>query len=734
MKINITVAVRDVVKWAKTGDLHPQVDGREYRAPTPEEGALAQNAVAKITAMNEVAVSTTIELSSTTLTIKGRIDSVNAELDTPELIEVKATKCAPQYIAESILHSHRLQLMIYGYLWYKEKGELPDLTLVHVDVRRELIHNEPLTISASSLITQVEAILVAYADYAEKLAKYRHDRHILLSELTFPKSSFRPGQRELSAAYWRAIRDNDQVLADVPTGAGKTISALFPALKSMANSDSHQVIYITAKGSGSDVVIDSLVNWKQLDIHTLHFAARTKICGCNGADCPRQKGFFDRVRFALEEALLTPKCWDSKAVSTLADKYKLCGYGLQKALADIADLVVSDFNNVIRPKAFFPIAHRQSTLFIDEIHNLLPRARTLFSAKLSLDTTTTLRRAWRAPQALLAKRLDKVVKLQRVMETVEDAEKLTPLVDKVLHQLEQIREKPPGYAVPDELLEQVFSLYRWSDAAQMPKSSTKLLIQSDQVIQYCWNPAPMLSDRWQQFKSVIGFSGTITPVEVYREQLGFRSDAHLFVQPSPFTSDQQALKLWTDIRGDYRNRAASLDRLADRIDRQVALSKRALIAVPSFAVAHELSKKLDRAITARAGQSVQDFISNWPEGGIAIAPMGGVLTEGVDYEQGFLDTVVVFSMGMPKPDAFTRTIERGYAERGFPSFQYAYQFPGLTRVLQAAGRLIRSDLHRGTLILADHRWASEQYVNWLPSWWNALSLLHNQSTSDAESK
>jgi len=716
----LQASVGELVRWGRTGDLFPVVAGREYRPPTSEEGSQAQRMVAGVNSLQEVMVEANYQSSNSRLRITGRVDVVEDTQHSSEIIEVKATKVPPSLLAPSILSMHRLQVMIYGYLWLKQFGSLPELTLVHVDVRRSQIYSQSLPIEEELLCEIVEGIIESYLDFKRELHSYQLAKRQNADETNFPKARFRPGQRELCAAFWQAIKHSEDVIAEVPTGAGKTLSSLFPAIKHLHHDDDYQLLYCTAKSSGSELVLEALKSWQGLHIHSLHYAARSRVCGCNGADCKRQAGFFDRLRPALMQALQAPKCWTMAEVKVLADEFKLCAYGLQQELAYFADVVVTDFNSVLRRSGPFPATHRQSVLLVDEVHNLVPRAREFFSVRISDEQLRLLRREWKEPYPELSTKVDRLRKiLNSKLEGEALLDNLSESLKLLLFTLERIRERPPGYVIPDDLLEEIFALYRWLEAVELPAESMKFIREAKAFELFCWNPAPILRTKWQKYRSVIMFSGTLTPITIHREQLGLNEETKTYVQPSPFNNSQQILHFWTDVRGDFQSREKGVDLLAERLNEHFG-GKRVLCAVPSFSVANTLAKKLQGSLVVKPGQRVEDILDQWHDGQIAIAPLGGVLTEGVDFPAGFLDAVVVYSMGMPTPDERTKTIEAGYQELGLPSFAYTYQYPGLTKVLQAAGRLIRSAQHTGELVLADHRWGNPQYQSLLPRWWNEV--------------
>ena len=288
-------------------------------------------------------------------------------------------------------------------------------------------------------------------------------------------------------------------------------------------------------------------------------------------------------------------------------------------------------------------------------------------------------------------------------------------MSRLLSAIERKREKPPGLELDGIALSVFFQLVKWREVASLQDRRYRLIKQAEQTVFYCADPSENLRRIWSEYKSVVGFSATLTPMAFYAEVLGL-SEAQLYQQPSPFSKDQLDVEFWMDIPGDFKRRERGLEMLAARLN-ELFEFQRTLVVVSSYSVAGQLAGLLNRARLFSSQVDLSQQLREWLPGETMVAPMGSGLTEGVDFDAGFLGTIVIWGMGMPSPDEFVREIESVYNDIGRDSFTYAYQFPGLNRVLQAAGRLIRSEQHRGRLILADHRWQNNQYKRWLPAWW-----------------
>ncbi|NVK11601.1 MAG: PD-(D/E)XK nuclease family protein [Gammaproteobacteria bacterium] len=709
----IDASVVEFVRFFRIGDLHPKVEGRHFSPPSSEDGERAEQVAAGLLSSREEQISAVFNRHDIELKLNGRIDLVvDLSKEQATLVEVKATRCDPEQLAPEVLHGHWLQLKLYGYLWLLREGYVPRLRLVHVNVRTEASDSSDREASADTLSQLFEPLIDAFVHWHTLRLAHQRQKAVYLAQLKFPKSRFRVGQRELAAAYYRAFKHRDRVVAEVPTGAGKTLTALYPALKYMAETPDESFAYLTAKRSGSKVVVQALDFVASGALQVLHYHAREQLCSCTGGDCEFSQGFYDRWQLARESFWHTPKVWGIDELVEFAQAHQLCAHAVQRELLAWSDLIIADYNVLLNSGSLLSINRCSDHLMIDELHNLIPRARDSFSAQLIHSDLRELRTNWRGSQTYLARLVGEII---THAQAADQPEALTHSVSRLLAAIERKREKPPGLELDGIALSVFFQLVKWREVASLCDRRYRLIRQAEQTVFYCADPSENLRRIWSEYQSVIGFSATLTPMSFYAEVLGL-TNAQLYQQPSPFSTEQLEVEFWVDVPGDFKRRDIGLELLAGRLAELCEL-QRTLIVVSSYTVARQLADRLGGVHLFSNHRTLHDQLAEWLPGETMVAPMGSGLTEGVDFEVGFLGTVVIWGMGMPSPDEFVREIASVYDDIGRDSFTYAYQFPGLNRVLQAAGRLIRSEQHRGRLILADHRWQNNQYKRWLPDWW-----------------
>lgn len=722
MNETLCLSVGAVVHHAQTGDLYPVKANRVYRAPSAEEGRQAEEAAITDWADKQVKIEADWRVEERLVTLSGRIDAIEPLQDNVRLVEVKATRCAPDDIADSVKDSHTLQLEIYAQMWWKKTDSWPLMRVIYVDVRRQQVYLIDHEVTQATSAQRVIQVIDKVAKFSEVLQRHRSQRQDFLTQLKFPYAAFRPGQRELAAAYYLALRDQKTILSEVPTGAGKTLTSLFSAAKFLAQKEQGQVFYYTAKRSGAQVAEDTLRSLLAQGCIGLRRHARAQLCSCDGADCKAQVGYYDRLDEALKLAMSKPGVLGLKEVLALAEQFTLCPAALQADLTRHVDFVVADFNALFRYSTdeYWP---RPAYALIDEVHNLPDRARSFYSAQWSESLFGTVRKEWRKPYPKLARLMDAVVKQGRILEQGLDDGQANPkalnvALGKWILAIEQRREKPPGLRLEGDPLTAYFQAQQWLDTMVENQAQFSLIKEPEAINHFCALPSDHLSQLWHRFESIIAFSGTLVPLNFFAQVLGLPSDTALYRQPSPFSAKQLEFEVDTHIKGDYKHRASAIPALADRLALEQAKHEgRWLVAVPSFAVGRELASLMSNGRLVEPGQSIADTLADWSVNETIIAPLGGTLTEGVDYPAHFLAGVCVFSIGMPSPSDKQNEIAQAYLKRGWPSFEYAYQYVGIGKVVQAAGRLIRSAEHSGKLLLVDHRWQDRRYRGLLPQWW-----------------
>ncbi|MEJ1964845.1 MAG: ATP-dependent DNA helicase [Gammaproteobacteria bacterium] len=744
------VAVRALSEFtAKQGDL----DLRFTPSPTALEG-IAGHAV--IASRRGDHYESEIRLGGEygALRVRGRADGYDPELN--QLEEFKTYRGDLERMPGNHRSLHWAQARIYGWLLCQSRN-LAELrvALVYFDIasQRETVLVEHC--SAQSLREYFESQCTRFLEWAQHEMAHRDARDASLTALTFPHTAFHDGQRQLAEAVYRAVKAGRCLMAQAPTGIGKTIGTLFPALKAMPAERIDKLFFLVAKTSGRRLALDSLerlrANAPATRLRVLELVAREKACefpqnACFGASCPLAKGFYDRLPRAREEAAARDNL-DQKAVRDIALKHQVCPYYLSQELARWCDVVVADYNYYFDSSAmlyaFTVLNEWRVVLLTDESHNLIERGRMMYTA--SLDRAE-LRAARSGAPVPVRKSLDKVSRhwTAFVQEQPEEYRTYTAVPDKLLNALQQsvssitdyISEQPT--AASEDLQHFYFGAMQFCRLAeQFDDSSLFDVTLTGESSQLCLRnviPGRFLAPRFAAARSATLFSATLSPPGFYRDVLGLPADTGLLEVGSPFTAEQLRVRLVRSVSTRYRDRAKSIAPIVDLLARQYESEPGNYLAFfSSFdyldQVADLFGAQHPHVPTWRQSRRMAEaerdsFLARFePEGrGIGFAVLGGAFAEGIDLPGDRLIGAFVATLGLPQINRVNEEMQQRMEARFGAGYEYTYLYPGLQKVVQAAGRVIRTTSDRGVLYLIDDRFSESRVRKLLPKWWKLDAL------------
>ena len=748
------VAVRELCEFtAKEGDL----DLRFTPSPTAQEGIAGHQTV--IARRGESYIS---ELPLTghfeELTVSGRADGFDPEQRLLEEIKTHRGDVS------RIPHNHRLlhwaQVKIYGWLLCQtmELEEL-ELAVVYFNVmsQRETVLREPF--KAQALREFFETQCRRYIAWARQEQAHRQARDVALTQLAFPYPVFRHGQRQLAEAVYRAARDGYPLLAQATTGIGKTLGTLFPKLKAMPGQQLDRLFFLSAKTPGRRLALDALAQLRATDplipLRVLEHVARDKACehpdkACHGESCPLAKGFYDRLP-AARIATLNARWMDKTALRNLAIEHGVCPYYLSQELCRWADVVVCDYNYYFDLGALLYgltlINDWRVALLVDEAHNLVERGRGMYTAELDQARFEAMRRD--APPKLKAA-LERVSRhWQQLASEQQVAYQVYPLAPELLLVAlgkavsaitDHLTDHPDGNG--GELLRfyleamlfcrlgESFAEHSLFDIQRLdePGLHTSLLCIRNVL------PAPFLGPRFEQAHTVTLFSATLQPSDYYLNLLGLPEFSHCLEVDSPFAAEQLSVQLVSNLSTRYQHREQSLAPIADLIARQYHAQPGNYLAFFSSyqyleQVLDELRRRHPQVPTFTQSrqmdeQARQGFIERFQVGGrgVGFAVLGGVFGEGVDLPGERLIGAFVATLGLAQLNPINEQIRLRMEALFGDGYAYTYLYPGLQKVVQAAGRVIRTPQDRGVLYLIDDRFTQRQVRELLPRWWRPSSL------------
>ena len=764
------VGVRTLCEFtAKRGDL----DLRFTPSPSAQEGIVGHGVVASRRGPGYQAE---VRLSGEYrgLTVRGRADGYDCAANLLE--EVKTHRGALDKVPANHRHLHWAQAKVYGWLLCRQLG-LAEIRIALVcfdiasQVETSFIETHPAGALQGYFETQCEAFL-AWSAQERAHAAARDDS---LRALRFPHASFRTGQRQLSEGVYRAAVNGRCLVAQAPTGIGKTIGTLFPLLKAWPGLALDKIFFLTAKGSGRRLALDALERLRDGEtaprLRTVELVARDKACehpdkACHGESCPLARGFYDRLPAARQAALDSGKLLDQLALRTVALEHAVCPYYLGQELVRWADVVVGDYNHYFDLNAILHallLANEWKVgVLVDEAHNLLERARRMYTAELDRSTLQALRRS--APVAV-AKALDRLnlcwsdllrdqAEPYRVCATVPT--RFSCALQQASSAIaDHLAENPAGTdsALLDfhfdalhflKLLD-LFDAHTLFDITLDPPRARAGKTRGNSVL--CLRnviPAPHLQRRFAAARSTVLFSATLTPLHFHRDTLGLPADTASLDVESPFAAEQLTIRVARHVSTRYRDRADSLSAIVDLIARQFAqapgnylaffssfdyLDKAAALfdaqhpALPMWAQSRAMSAMDRDAFLARFTAEGR---------GIGFAVLGGSFGEAIDLPGSRLIGAFVATLGLPPPDAVNEHMRRRIHATFGEGYAYTYLYPGIQKVVQAVGRVIRTATDKGVVHLIDDRFDRPDVRKLFPRWWKIEPASKTDAPNRAE--
>ena len=774
--MSYTVAVRELCAFtAKQGDL----DLRFTPAPTALEG-IAGHAVAASRRGAGYEAEVALEGVYQDLRVRGRADGFDPAAGRVD--EVKTFKGRLDRQPASHRALHWAQARVYGWLLCEARGLAHiDVALVYFDIgsQQETVFTERCT--AAALRAHFEALCERFRGWATQEAAHRAARDTALRQLPFPFGDFRTGQRPLAEAVYRATATGRCLLAQAPTGIGKTVGTLFPALRALPGAGVDRLFFLAAKTSGRQLALDALARLgsaaqpvpatpdgpavpSPLPLRVLELVARDKACehpqnACHGDSCPLARGFYDRLPAARAEAValpaptgdgVPPLLLDQARVRAAALAHQVCPYYLAQELARWADVVVGDYNYYFDGGGLLHgLAQANQwrvALLVDEAHNLVERGRRMYSAELAPHTLQQARRSpTAAAQPRVKKALDRVRRAWVALDKAQTADYavLEAFPEKLLQALQQASSTLGEHFAdhPEQMdgalqafyleLLQLLRMAELLDAHSLVDVNRPARTEAGGSVVCVRNlvPAPFLAPRWAAAHGGTLFSATLQPMDYYADLLGL-PQGHVRVEvASPFQAAQLQVRVARHISTRYAHRAASAHPIADLMAQQYAERPGNYLAF--FSSYDYLQQVADVCAQRHAGvphwcqsRRMQEaeqraFLQRFTEDGqgIGFAVLGGAFAEGIDLPGRRLIGAFLSTLGLPQVNPVNEQIRERMEQLFGAGYDYTYLYPGLQKVVQAAGRVIRTPEDEGVVHLIDDRFARAQVRRLLPAWW-----------------
>lgn len=762
MKATQRIAVRDLVESIlRAGDLELTFLG----STRPVEGIRAHQKIQRSRPAGytpEVTVRHEIESEAVTLVIGGRIDGVLETADETIVEEIKSTTWDLEAVQARKNNLHWGQVKVYAYL-YAISHDLTRvttrLTYYQLDSHDTLEKQRQYTTAA--LKDFFDDLVKRYLRWAETVGTWLTVRDAAIRELAFPFVRYRPGQREMAVAVYRTIRDNGQLMVEAATGIGKTMAALFPAVKAVADDLITKIFFLTARTTGKHAAQQALTEMRStgLKLKSLTLTAKDKICfcpeaTCTPAECTYAKGYYDRINTAVEAAFALD-AFTRETVERIAAEHRVCPFEFSLELALWSDCIICDYNYAFDPRVylrrFFEEAPQDCTLLVDEAHNLPDRSREMFSARITKQPFLDVRRELKKDLPGLYRTMGRISRWmagQRkrcqaageiLIESTPPAE-LNPLLNIFLKSSERWLATNVKTSFRQSLLDLYFEVRNYLRVAEAYDPAYATIWTGDgkdlALQLYCLDPAGQMAAALERSRSCVLFSGTLAPADYYRHLCGYQPTAAYLTVASPFPRENLCVLVAANISTLYTQRSQTKKAVAGAISALVNQRRgNYLVFFPSYAymtLIHEELNEWDSEVvvmvqTPDMSEADRDgflerFAGNSSETRVGLVVMGGIFAEGIDLVGERLTGAAIVGVGLPGISPQRDLIRRHFDATHQRGFDYAYRYPGMVRVFQAAGRVIRSGHDRGVVLLIDQRFAQHGYRSLLPAHWRPSQI------------
>jgi DNA excision repair protein ERCC-2 len=764
----IKISVRTLVEYVyRSGS----IDNKFRTSTTLTEGTKAHKTIQstyKETDLKEVFLKTEIEYEELLYIIEGRCDGLIFRNNTIMIDEIKSTTKDLSLIDEETYPVHWAQALVYAYIYAKDNDQKEmsvQLTYIHVVTEEQKKFLKRFAFQELKQI--VMDLLKQYSPYATLMYKHQLRRDKSIKELVFPFEKYREGQRTLAGAIFKTIAEEKTVFANAPTGIGKTISTIFPSVKAIGEGKVDRLFYLTAKTITRQTAEEafSLMKAKGLCMSSVTITAKDKVCLkeetiCQKEYCEFANGYYDRINEAFLDLFSHETFINRNTIEEYAKKHTLCPFEFSLDLAFVADAIICDYNYIFDPKVslkrFFDEHKKQTALLIDEAHNLVDRAREMFSAELLKSCFLALKRDYKGTNLY-----DSVTKLNKYFIELKKTctEKghlvLKELQEDLIEMLEQFTLdaeiellSPTNSQDQQLLLDTYFAATGFVRISKLFDERFVFYVEAEKnevhVKLFCLDPSHLLQQVSRKFRATVFFSATLLPFQYFMVMLGGTSEDYTISIPSPFGTEQTEVFI-QPLSTRYHDRDHTKKHIINMLSNFIKDRKgNYLIFFPSYQYMKNVYEEFTtnfpeiRSIIQHNNMSEEEreqFLEEFKEEStssfIGFAVLGGIFSEGVDLKGNRLNGVIVVGVGLPQL-CLERNIMKDYFQTtGKNGYDYAYIYPGMNKVLQAGGRLIRSETDTGVIVLVDDRFLNQKYQGLLPVEWRGFKTIQVKEKDQA---
>lgn len=696
------------------------------------------------------------------LLVEGRADGIFEEDGIVTIDEIKGVYMDLERLTEPVA-VHMAQAMCYGYFYCCDRDlDGVRIQLTYCNLETEEIRRFHEDRSKKELEVWFCSVIHEYFKWARYLCHHELQRNQSINGLEFP-FPYREGQRDLAVAVYKTISRKKRLFIQAPTGIGKTLSTIFPAVQAMGAGKASKVFYLTAKTITRTVAEEAfrILRSRGLVFTAVTITAKEKLCPmekaeCNPEACPYAKGHFDRVNEAVFDILHLEQEMDRETVLRYAEKYRVCPFEFCLDISSWTDGIICDYNYVFDPnvrlKRYFADGASGDYLFlVDEAHNLVSRAREMYSASVYKEDFLEVKRIIKGKSPRLERQLDRCNKLLLSMkreggdwQLLEDVTGLAAGIMTAFSYMETFMEEFPEFPERETVLDFYFCLRDFLNVYEELDGHYRIYEENREdgsflVRLFCVDPSRLLSRCMDQGASTILFSATLLPVRYYKTLLSGNQEDYAVYVNSPFPEENRLLMVAEDVSSRYTRRSPSEYRKVADYIRIVTESRPGnyMVFFPSYQYMWEIEEileeeplKADLLIQgqgmgeAEKAEFLEEFEKERDHSLAALCVMGGVFSEGIDLKEERLIGVIVVGTGLPMVCVEQEVLKGYFDETEEKGFDFSYQYPGMNKVLQAAGRVIRTPVDRGVILLLDDRFLRRDHLELFPREWEHFQVVN----------
>jgi len=754
---NIKMTAKEIVQFIHSGgDLTSEYSSNKRALEGIEAHKFLQDQYTEED-KKELPVETLFDYKDYSFYITGRMDGLLQEGSKIIIEEIKSTKTDLGLIDINSRPEHLMQAKMYAYMYCMKEGlKSINVRLTYITVDDFKIKSFNKRYNMSQLTRFFVSTIEEYTKWLEIFDQHQKDKITSIEGLNFPFEDYREGQYTFMGAVYQTLMANDILYSIAPTGIGKTIASIYSSLKTIKN-EKEKIFYLTAKNAGKTIAVDTINLLKNngLVCKTVVINSKEAMCQMDTVDCdpdicPYAKGYYDRLKEALNDIFVHDDVYDMKLIKDYGEYHKICPHEFSLSISNFSDVVICDYNYAFDPRVhlirYFEDEYYTPKLLIDEAHNMVDRSRSMYSSSLHRETLVELKKATSkikpSPRSSIQKLIDYIdqfvedneIKKARFYHQEELDYDLLKYVERIVNKIDQILAENKKFDTRKKVLDCYFELLQFTRISEYYSGDYKYVVEEVngdiRITELCLDASKYILDVINRRASgTVFFSATLDPLDYYVQLITNKEGKSIRI-PSPFKQKHLGIFVEGTTSTRYKDRDRSVGRIIDTIYGMLETKVgNYIVFFPSYKYMDMVLQEFDeteyitfiqeRNMSQRARSKMLDeFSQKGEESKIGFFVLGGSFSEGIDYVGDMLNGVLIIGVAMPQFNQYNELLRNHFDEKFDSGFDYAYTYPGMNKVVQAVGRVIRTEEDRGIAILFDDRYTHRKYKSLFPKQWS----------------